>query len=85
MKKIYESFSEMADDFKNGDYLTHKCSDHTPAECFPWQHGVTEFAKWLDACGVRIIQNPEVYETLWDSFSRYKPDSFVPCGKVEPL
>jgi hypothetical protein len=83
MKKIYESFEEIAADFVNGDHLTHKGSKHDPDECLAWQHGVREFARWLDACGVKIIENPEVYDTLWDSFRPHKPDSFAECGKAQ--
>jgi len=82
MKKIYETFNEIAEDFKDGEHWTHKLSDHTTDDCFAWQHGVAEFAKFLDACGVKIIQNPDIYETLWEGMRTFKPDKFHICSKV---
>jgi len=82
MKKIYETFEEIAEEFKDGEHWTHKLSDHIPDECFAWQHGVIEFAKFLDACGVKIIQNPEIHETLWEDIRTFKPDKFHVCPKV---
>ena len=79
MKKIYESFSEIADDFTSGYHWTHVCSDHSSDECFPWQHGVDEFAKFLDTCGVKIIANPDIYDTMWDDFKNFKPTKYKEC------
>ena len=76
MKKIYETFKEMSEDFVDGDHWTHKLSDHTKDECLAWQHGVIEFANFLDAFGLKIISNSDVYEKLWDEFRAYKPETF---------
>ena len=76
MKHTYTSFSEMAEGFTDGDSWTHEMSDHTSDECCAWQHGVEEFANWLDECGVKIIENPEIYDKLWDSLRTHKPDKF---------
>lgn len=84
MKKIYETFEEIAEDFVDGDHWTHRLSDHTNNECFAWQHGVAEFAKFLDAFGVEMISNPEVYEKLWNELRTHKPEAetFDSCCKV---
>ena len=77
MKKIYETFTEIAEDFRDGDHWTHSLSEHENGEeCFAWQHGVMEFGKWLDKCGVKIIQNPEIHKTLWEDVRTYKPTEF---------
>jgi hypothetical protein len=83
MKKIYESFTEIADDFTNGDHWTHALSDHTSDECYPWQHGVDEFAKFLDTCGVKIISNPDIHETLWSDFKHFKPLKYKECAAIK--
>ena len=83
MKKIYENFSEMAEDFRAGEHWTHQLSDHTSDDCFAWQHGVMEFAKWLDEVGVKIIENPEIYAKLWENVRTHKPERFNDCCKGE--
>lgn len=77
MKQIYESFSEIADDFTDGEHWTHQLSNHTADECFPWQHGVKEFAEFLDEMGVKIIQNPEIHAKLWKRIRTFKPLIFT--------
>ena len=81
MKKVYESFEEIANDFKDGEHWTHQLSDHTSDDCFAWQHGVSEFAKFLDACGVKIIKNTKIHDTLWDDMRTFKPEKFSKCVK----
>ena len=76
MKRIYESFGEIADDFVNGESWTHQFSDHSADDCYPWQHGVREFAEWLDEVGVEIIANPDIYEKLWDRMRTYQPETY---------
>lgn len=66
MKHTYQSFREIADEFVDGELWTHQLSPHDGDQCFVWQHAITEFADWLDECGVRIIENPEIYDTLWE-------------------
>jgi hypothetical protein len=68
MKKIYESFQEIADDFCHGDGFAHRGSDHTPAECIGWQNGIREFARWLDDAGGRLLCEPDIYKKLWDTY-----------------
>lgn len=68
MKRIYETFAEIADDFVEGDHWTHQLSKHTPDECFPWQQGVMEFADFLDKIGIKMIENPKFGEILFASF-----------------
>lgn len=63
---LYESFSEFADDFVNGENRAHRCSDHTPDECYGWQKGVKEFAKWLDDAGGKLLCEAGTFERLWD-------------------
>lgn len=81
MKKIYESFTEIAEDFTDGLHWTHLLSDHTSDECIPWQHGVQEFAKFLDTAGVKIIENPDVHKVLWDDVRSFKPEKYKKCVK----
>jgi hypothetical protein len=80
---MYESFEEIAVDFKDGNHWTHILSDHKPEECYAWQHGVTEFAKFLDAVGVRIIEDLTICEKLWEEVRTHKPDesTFSDCCK----
>jgi len=66
MKKIYENFSEIGKDFKHGEHWTHILSSHPSEECYGWQNGIMEFCEWLDKEGLKIVQNPEIYEKLWD-------------------
>jgi len=86
MKKIYESFMEIANDFVDGEHWTHQLSKHTEDECFAWQHGVKEFAAWLDQCGTKIIENPEIYPTLWGNLMgfNYKHGNNVECSVEQP-
>lgn len=73
MKKTYESFSEIASDFCNGDHWTHSLSDHTSEGCFDWQHGIYEFAKFLDEVGLKMLKTPKTYDVLWERIRTYKP------------
>jgi len=66
MKLIYENFSEIAEAFKDGEAWTHTLSPHGSNECISWQQGIREFARWLDTAGVKLIQNPEIYDNLWE-------------------
>lgn len=81
MKHIYENFTEIAGHFTRGESWTHNTSDHTPESCIPWQHGVKEFAAWLDQCGLQIVQSPDIHDRLWEGFSRHKPSVYAPCPK----
>ena len=81
MKKIYESFTEIAEDFTRGESWAHSFSDHTPDDCFAWQHGVREFAKFLDEYGLKMTENTEIYEKLWDEIRTHKPDGLTLCEK----
>jgi hypothetical protein len=77
MKKIYESFREIAKDFVNGDSWTHTVSSHTEAECLTWQNAIFEFCNFLDTAGVKIVANPEIYEKLWENIRTLIPgDSY---------
>ncbi len=68
MKKIYENFEEIAEDFRTGENWTHFGREHNEDPCSAWQQGAMEFAKWLDTSGVKIIANPEIYEKLWENW-----------------
>lgn len=48
MKKLYERFVEIAEDFTGGESRTHFFSDHTHDDCIVWQEAIQEFAKFLD-------------------------------------
>jgi len=66
MKRSYETFEEIADHFTGGHSLTHNHSTHTDEECIPWQHGVLEFAKFLDLVGMKMVVSSDIYDELWD-------------------
>lgn len=84
MKLIYESFSEIAKDFTDGGHWTHAMSKHKPEDCIPWQHGVMEFAKFLDVLGMQIVSNPCVYEELWKDVRTFKPKKYIDwCPKSQ--
>lgn len=59
MKKIYESFEDLANAMVDGEGLLHSynCINDDEAyedPCCAWQHGVTSFAEWLDHIGVKV-------------------------------
>ena len=83
MKRIYESFEEIAESFRDGYSYTHQLSNHSNDECFAWQHGVIEFAKFLDQIGLKLTEDTEIYKKLWDSFESFKPCGFKKCTKKE--
>ena len=66
MKRIYESFSEIAEHFVDGNSITHRINGHTADECIPWQTGIKDFAAWLDNVGLSLLQNPDIYDKLWE-------------------
>lgn len=66
MKRIYENFAEIARDFTDGTSVTHTGSEHKDPECIGWQHGVKEFAEFLDGVGLSLVANPEIHEVLWE-------------------
>lgn len=66
MRKIYENFKEIAEDFKNGENWTHTLSRHSSDECFTWQQAIMQFCEWLDAAGIKLPEDPKIYEKLWD-------------------
>ena len=84
MKRIYETFSEIATDFVDGEHWTHQLSKHPTHECFGWMHGVREFAEWLDASGIDLLcgEDPSIHEKLWkqsmENRRRWSPDSSCP-------
>jgi hypothetical protein len=68
MKIIYESFAEFADDFVAGESMAHCGSRHTADECFGWQKGVKEFARWIDAAGGKLLCETDTHEKLWNAW-----------------
>ena len=67
MKKIYETFIEMAEDFKHGEYITHQLSDHSTDICEVWQESIMEFARALDGAGIKLPDDPDTYEKFWEN------------------
>ena len=65
MKTLYQNFSELADDFKDGAHITHTLSAHDDDDCLAWQLGVREFAAWLDKGGIKVPQTGNLYDRLW--------------------
>ena len=65
MIKCYESFSEIAKDFVDGESWTHQLSHHTSANCLPWQQGIQEFARFLDKLPFPF-QDKIIYDKLWE-------------------
>lgn len=70
MKTIYQNFEEIADDFKNGDFLSHQLSDHSTEICELWQTSILEFARALDNVGIKLPEDPEIYERFWDNIEK---------------
>ncbi len=68
MIRIYESFSEFAEDFVDGEKRAHALSPHSPDECYGWQKGVKEFAQWIDDAGGKLLCEPDIFEKLWDTY-----------------
>jgi len=59
MKKIYESFEELADAMCAGEGILHayNCAQNRYTNgdpCMSWQTGVQTFAQWLDHIGVKV-------------------------------
>jgi hypothetical protein len=55
----YETFTEIADDLKNGYSVFHRItSKHDKDDCFAWQKGIEDFAKWLDENGYIVANKP---------------------------
>lgn len=54
MKIIYDSFSEVVENFISGDSIPHKISEHSADQCYAWMQGAKEFAEWLDRRGFKI-------------------------------
>ena len=60
MRKIYESFEELADEMCAGDGSLHilNCARsrhiHDGDTCVLWMTGVRAFAEWLDHIGVKV-------------------------------
>jgi hypothetical protein len=69
VKKIYENFAEVAEDFTRGESITHRLSGHPSEECIGWQKGVAEFAAWLDNVGAKISQDPDLFRLLWSHYA----------------
>jgi hypothetical protein len=69
MKNIYQSFEEIVEDMKNGEFIAHQLSDHSTDICEAWQTAVLEFARALDKAGVKLEESSEVYEKFWANVS----------------
>jgi len=54
MKTTYETFAELAEAMTDGGGILHHSSPHSGDDCMPWQHGVKDFAGWLDHIGVKV-------------------------------
>jgi len=66
MKKIYETFAEIASDVTRGDLWPHGLASHEEDHCVAWQKGVEAFARFLDGYGLKLAGNPDIYRKLWD-------------------
>jgi hypothetical protein len=69
MKTIYESFTEIAEHFTDGECIFHVASEHSPDDCYGWQTGVLEFAKFLDGVGLKLVANSDfagIMREEWD-------------------
>ena len=71
---LYENFQEVADGFVDGESWTHKLSDHPRKACCSWQHGVQEFAAFLDRAGVKI--SGVSVDQIFDDITTFKPEKF---------
>lgn len=70
MKKTYETFSEIAEEFIDGGNISHIFSDHNSSACYVWQEAIAEFAGALDDGGFKPKGN---YGKFWDNVTdRFK-------------
>lgn len=67
MKKIYETFSEIADDFCDGENASHQLSQHSTNICELWQASIREFAKALDLAGIKPPEDEKTYDRFWEN------------------
>lgn len=60
MKRVYESFSELAREMTNSGGALHAYNCVVSNDpfindaCISWQRGVEDFAEWLDYIGVKV-------------------------------
>lgn len=54
MKRIYESFEELANAMTNGEGRLHSYNCPGVDGCLDWQNGVLDFAGWLDHIGMKV-------------------------------
>jgi hypothetical protein len=60
MKITYETFYELSRMLTGGMAIFHLIySKHDDKDCFAWQQGVHDFARWLDENGFEITRKDE--------------------------
>lgn len=67
MKRVYESFEEMADDMTDGEFIAHQLSEHSTGVCYVWATAIKEFARALDRAGIKLPDDPKIYEDFWQN------------------
>lgn len=70
MKKTYETFSEIANDFTDGEGKAHLFSNHSTESCIAWQTAILEFAKALDLADIPLPNDPQIYESFWKNITQ---------------
>jgi len=68
MKQIYESFQEIAEDYRKARFEVRTSSP--PAVEIMAQKRAMEFARCLDDIGVKMIENPEISKKLRAYFKK---------------
>jgi hypothetical protein len=89
VKKTYENFEEMANDFTSGEKSAHMLSDHSESICYIWQTSILEFAKSLDLAGIKLKEDSKIYVKFWDkmgeTFTKWKAGYGNSCPESKKL
>ncbi len=79
MKITYESFAELAREMTKGDGRLHRANCPGVEKCIEWQHGVHDFAGWLDHIGVPVA----ISDDAVDEFFHYVRDKQDPAKREQ--
>lgn len=68
-------FEDIAGELTDGYSLFHRItSKHDEHECFAWQTGIHDFAKWLDNNNYKVVQLPAIVIQLPVLFRKSNKD-----------
>ena len=77
MRVQYDTWAEVANDFCEGDSVSHLFDGHDPDECLGWQRGVRSFCKWLDARNVPVVPHDDMWPNPFDAAIEMKRNARV--------